>query len=88
MTFEEMEAFRAAFNVRSVERCCGTCRHFERDYEEAGCGNPRQVEFDSTEQELLRTIPDHIPETYGAYGGIEVDEGQVCDLWEARQEGK
>jgi hypothetical protein len=31
---------------------------------------------------MAKTIPGHIPEDYGAYGGIEVDEGMVCDLWE------
>jgi hypothetical protein len=81
MTFEEEKAFRAAFNVRPVERCCGTCRHFERNYECAGCANPKQAEFDTVEQ-MAKTIPGHIPEDYGAYGGIEVDEGMVCDLWE------
>jgi hypothetical protein len=25
---------------------------------------------------------------YGAYGGIEIDEGDVCDLWESKGEVK
>ena len=75
-------AFRKAFNVRCVEKCCGTCKHFERKYEDCGCAHPRQAEFDSWEKEQSRLDPTHTPETYGAYGGINVDEGCVCDLWE------
>ena len=83
MNLNDALAFAAAVNLRRVERCCGTCRHFERDYECAGCANPKQAEFDTVEQEA-KTIPDHIPEDYGAYGGTETDEGKVCDLWEPK----
>lgn len=74
-------AFRKAFNVRNVERCCGTCRHFDRRFEDSGCANPKQAEFDPEEQEA-RKDPDYVPERYGALNGIIVDEGCICDLWE------
>lgn len=83
LTSQEEKSFFAAFHVRRVDKCCGNCRHFDRQYEDSGCGNPKQVEFDSLEQKAIKT-PDHIPETYGAYGGILVDEGYVCDLWEGK----
>lgn len=88
MTRQEEDAFRAAFNVRRVEKCYGTCRHFEREYEDCGCGHPRQAEFDSWVKE--RKDDPNYAETYGAYGGILVDEGYVCDLWEriGKEDGK
>jgi len=46
------ERFMAAFHVRRCERCCGNCRHFDRDYELTGCAHPRQREFDTY------TLPD------------------------------
>ena len=76
-------AFRKAFNVRAVERCCGTCRHFDRNFEDSGCANPKQAEFDPEEQKARKT-PDYVPEPYGAYRGICVNEGDVCDLWEKK----
>lgn len=82
MTLDEEKSFAAAFHVRSVERCCGTCKHFVRSYEDAGCANQKQAEFDSYEQLMRKEDPYHEPETYGAYGGIPVDEGHVCDLWD------
>lgn len=91
MNFDDIQAYAAAVNLRQVERCCSTCRYFERDYECTGCTNPKQAEFDTVEQMAAKTIPDHIPEEYGVYGGgIEPDEGMVCDLWELKlkKEGK
>lgn len=39
MTWRE---FEDAFNVRTTERCCETCKHGERGYEgEADCKHPR-----------------------------------------------
>ena len=86
MNLDDEQAFAAAVNLRRVERCCGTCRHFERNYECAGCANPKQAEFDTIEQ-MAKNIPGHIPEDYGAYGGTETDEGKVCDLWEQKLSG-
>ena len=85
MIFEDQEAFKKTFNVRRVPKCCGTCRHFDRDYEESGCGHPRQAEFDSFAKAMKAEDPDY-PETYGAYGGIYIDEGFVCELWEQGQD--
>lgn len=76
MSNVDEERFRAFANVRQVERCCGTCRHFERDWEESGCKHPKQRDFDSQPSEY---------DFYGAYGGTEVDEGCVCDLWERKE---
>ena len=50
----------------------------ERNYEESGCAHPKQREFDSNAGEY---------ETYGAYGGTDVNEGFVCDLWERKVTG-
>ena len=90
MNFNDRQAYADAVNLRQVERCCSTCRYFERDYECTGCTNPKQAEFDTDEQRA-KTIPNHIPEKYGVYsGGIEPDEGMICDLWEPKleKEGK
>lgn len=81
MIHDDEEAFRRAFNVRRIEKSCGTCRHFDRQYEDSGCGHPRQSEFDSFAKPMRHVDPEYT-ETYGAYGGILVDEGNVCDLWE------
>ena len=81
MMHDDEESFRKAFNVRRIERCCGTCKHFDRQYEDSGCGHPRQLEFDSFAKSMSKDDPEYT-ETYGAYGGIFVDEGDVCDLWE------
>lgn len=78
------ESFCAAFHVRRVDKCCGNCRHFDRQYEDAGCGNPKQVEFDGYYREKLSRDADASVPRYGAYGGVCVDEGYVCDLWEGR----
>lgn len=81
MIYDDKEAFRKAFNVRRIEKCCGTCRYFDRQYEDCGCGHPRQAEFDSFAKSMRQDDPEYA-ESYGAYGGILVDEGDVCDLWE------
>ena len=28
------------YHVKQVERCCGTCKHFERVWEDAFCEHP------------------------------------------------
>ena len=73
---QDEDGYRATFHVRQCDRCCGNCKHFERYYEEAGCDHPRQREFDGDAEE--HTL-------YGAYGGISVNEGNVCDLWERKE---
>lgn len=83
MNLDDEEKFRKAFNVRRSEKCCGNCKHFEREYECAGCAHPKQAEFDSFTKMMQESDPEYL-ETYGAYGGIEVDEGNVCDLWELK----
>ncbi len=70
------EKYRETFHVRQCDRCCGTCRHFERDYEESGCRHQKQREFDPEADEY---------EQYGAYGGLSVNEGCICDLWEGKE---
>jgi hypothetical protein len=87
MNLGDEEKFRKAFNVRRVEKCCGNCKHFERDYEDAGCDHPKQAEFDSFYKAMRETDPEY-KYFYGAYGGTEVDESNVCDLWEAKGEAK
>ena len=77
MTIRDEERFKAFANVRQVELCCGTCRHFERNWEQSGCAHPKQRDFDSFAGEY---------ENYGAYGGTEIDEGFVCDLWEKKED--
>lgn len=84
MNLEDEEKFSKAFNVRRCEKCCGNCKHFERDFEEAGCDHPKQAEFDSFLKALREQNPD-VSRFYGAYGGIRVDEGNVCDLWEKKE---
>lgn len=84
MVHSDEEEFRRAFNVRRVERCCGTCRHFDRQYEDSGCAHPRQAEFDGFARLMRESDPDY-EEHYGAYGGVSVNEGFVCDLWEGRK---
>ena len=74
---QDEEKYRETFHVRRVERCCGTCRHFERDYEDSGCAHPKQREFDPYGYEYKH---------YGAFSGITVDEGCICDLWEEKEE--
>jgi hypothetical protein len=83
MNLEDEEKFRKAFNVRRCEKCCGNCKHFERDYEYAGCDHPKQVEFDSFVNAMWECDPKYF-HYYGAYGGTDVDEGNVCDLWELK----
>ena len=72
----------------SVKKDCRSwawyCRHFDRQYEDAGCGNPKQVEFDGYHREELSRDADASVPRYGAYGGVLVDEGYVCDLWEGK----
>lgn len=76
MNLDDEEKFRKAFNVRRCEKCCGNCKHFVREYEDARCDHPKQQEFDS------------FVHFYGACGGSDVDEGNVCDLWEAKGEAE
>lgn len=83
LTSQEEKSFFAAFHVRRVDKCCGNCRHFDRQYEDSGCGNPKQVEFDSYSSEARKYDEDYQPH-YGVYGGVCVDEGYVCDLWEGK----
>lgn len=87
MNLGDEEKFRKAFNVRRCEKCCGNCKHFERDCEEAGCVHPKQAEFDSFLKEMRKIYPE-CPALYDAYNGTDVDEGNVCDLWEAKGEGE
>lgn len=79
MKMADEDNFRKAYNVRRCEKCCGNCKHFERDWDFAGCSHPKQAEFDT-----LHTPEEINSSTYGAYGGTEVDEGNVCDLWELK----
>lgn len=82
MMDHEREAYCEKFHVKRIERSCGTCKHFERSYEESGCHNQKQAEFDEQEQENRRNAC-AIVEDYGPYSsGVQVDEGYVCDLWE------
>jgi hypothetical protein len=83
MNMADEENFRKAYNVRRCEKCCGTCKHFVRDYECAGCAHPKQAEFDSFTKMMQESDPEYY-EQYGAYSGAEVDEGNVCDLWELK----
>lgn len=84
MKLEEEEKFKKSVNWRQVEKCCGTCKWFDRDYEESGCMHQKQAEFDEFEQNMRKNDPAYDPECYGAYGGIDTDEGKVCDLWEGK----
>lgn len=84
MYTEDENKFFAFAHVRRCDKCCGNCKYFERSYEEAGCAHPKQAEFDSWEQLMRKEDPYHVPESYGAYGGAGVDEGFICDLWEAK----
>lgn len=85
MNLYDEEKFRKAYNVRRCEKCCGNCKHFEREYEEHGCAHPKQAEFDSFLKAMRECDPEY-PKTYDAYGGTVVDEGNVCDLWKAKGE--
>lgn len=87
MTYQDEERYRKTFNIRRCEKCCGNCKHFERDYECAGCAHPKQRIFNSFLKAMQDSDPEY-SETYGAYGGIDVDEGNVCDLWEGKEGGK
>jgi hypothetical protein len=78
----EKDAFRKAHHLGRVEKCCGTCRHFSEDYEEAWCTNPAQDEFDSEEQQ--RRKDGGAPRGPGDYNFIMVDAGNLCDLWTAK----
>jgi hypothetical protein len=49
-------------------------------YDMIASGEKRE-EFDSFTKEIQESDPEY-NKTYGAYGGIDVDEGNVCDLWE------
>ena len=82
MTLEEQDAYCEKYHVKRVERSCGTCKHFERDYDDArGCKRQEQAEFDKDGVEWAHNAG-HEPE-YGSWGGgVTVDEGYVCDLWE------
>ena len=85
MMDHERDAYCEKFHVKRVERSCGTCKFFERSYEESGCHQPRQADFDEIEQERRRAGCEFL-EDYGPYSsGVEVDEGFVCDLWEKKE---
>lgn len=81
MFLSEKMKFRQAYNVRRCEKCCGNCKYFDRDYEDSGCAHPKQSEFDSFAKMVQESDPEY-REPYGIAGGIRVDEGNVCDLWE------
>lgn len=85
MYLTDEDKFRKAFNVRQCEKCCGNCKHFDRDYECTGCAHPKQSEFDSFTKEMQKSDQEYHNE-YGAYGGIIINEGNVCDLWESEGE--
>lgn len=81
MTIDEQAAYSAAFHVARIPRSCGTCKYFHRLYEECGCTNQKQAEFDSLEQR--RRASGLGKEEFGAFAcGVCIDEGYVCDLWE------
>ncbi len=40
------ELFNGTYHVRQVEKCCGTCKHFERCYEDCWCAHPKRIEMD------------------------------------------
>jgi hypothetical protein len=65
MNPEDMEKFRKAFNVRRCEKCCGNCKHFERNYEDAGCDHPKQAEFDSFLKAMRESNPEYPFAFYG-----------------------
>ena len=84
MTTEEIARYTAFHHVRQCEKCCGNCRWFDRQYEDSGCLQPAQREFDLYEISHAED-PWYLPESYGAYEpGIMVNEGFVCDLWERK----
>ena len=83
MNLDDQNRFIEFAHIRRCDKCCGNCKHFKRDYEASGCAHPKQADFDTLTFELLMKVPDTTPESYGAYGGTDVDEGFVCDLWEA-----
>lgn len=85
MYITDEEKFRKAFNVRRCEKCCGNCKHFDREYECVGCAHPKQAEFDSFTKKMQESDSEYST-TYGAYGGIYIDEGNICDLWEQKGE--
>lgn len=79
----EERQYSLKYNVRRCAKCCGNCKHFQRAYSESGCKHPNQIEFDSYEKYRKETLgKDYDGEDYGAYTGITVDEGHVCDLHE------
>ena len=81
MTASEEQAYCEKYNVRRIERCCGNCKYFDRQYESVGCKNQKQADFDSYEQLCRRNGEE--PNQYGAYAfGVDIDEGFVCDLWQ------
>lgn len=76
----DIKAFKRRYNFKRVERCCGNCKHFEREYEDHACTNPHVKDFADWEGEF-----DGI-ERLDAYAGmLDADEGCVCDLWEKRE---
>lgn len=85
MRLDDWYSFREAFNVRRCEKCCGNCKHFEREWEDSGCNHPKLEDFDSDLKEIRKINPE-FTETYGAYSGASVDEGNICDLWEKKNE--
>ena len=82
MTIQDENAFRRAFNFKTLGKCCGTCRWIEREYEDCGCGHPMQAAFDSLEKNRAADDPDRAARRYNSWYGARVDEGCLCDLWE------
>lgn len=84
MNYDDQNRFIEFAHVRRCDKCCGNCKHFERDYEMAGCAHLKQADFDTLTFAQRMKDPSLTPGFYGAYGGTEVDEGFICDLWESK----
>lgn len=65
-------------HINICSRCCANCKWFERDYEESGCANPKILKL----RKEVANKNDYISDSLGAYGGITVHEGNVCDCHE------
>ena len=69
-------------HIDICSRCCANCKWFDRSYEDSGCDNPKILEL---RKEVARD-GEYISDLLGAYGGIVVHEGNVCDYHELDQE--
>lgn len=83
--FNESQGVVDALGLNVVEKCCFTCEWFERDFEESGCLNPKTLITRRDFGELKHGDFGHF---LGAYGGIPVNEGCVCNLWEKKRSVK